>query len=401
MHSRSPGWHEKCLLTCTKRCLDKPHIQRSNINAMLKPPPLHTTRLLGRKPSLAWGEPAYVATARNSRMAYRRLGPATGSPWLVLHGGPGSGSQPDLVQAFQLDRHQVIVPDQRGAGLSCPRGQSAGNHTDQLVADLECLRQKLGLERWSLLAGSWGTVLALCYAKRHPQRVERLVLRGAFGLRRAEIRGLLHPHPIRERAVARNLHWPRGPLSSAARVLARLEQVLQVGASHAAALHLIRCWNLLEQGAALHGMWRSLVHAARLRDQSLASAIRRNWAQLRRKRRQAEAGLNRPGIGHADRRGWQKFRLQSHYLRHKGFLRPGDLDRAVRVLAQQGLPSDWVHGQFDAVCPSGNSRQWVKQTQVLQPGLARGHWPVSGHLAGEPGMRATLLRVVQHQPAVR
>ncbi|CAM3396567.1 alpha/beta fold hydrolase [Polaromonas hydrogenivorans] len=362
---------------------------------MLKPLPPHTARLLGRSPSLDWPGPAWVSTARHSRMAYRRLGPATGEPWLVLHGGPGSGSQPDLMQAFQPGRHQVIVPDQRGAGLSCPRGRSAGNHTDQLVADLECLRLKLGIERWSLLAGSWGCVLALRYAARYPQRVTRLVLRGAFGLRLAEIRGLLHPHPIRESTVARHPDWPRGPLSGMPRVLAQLEQVLQVGAPRTATLHLIRCWGLLEQGAALHGMWRSLVHAAILRDRLLASEIRRNWAQLRRKRRQAEAGVDRPGIRPADRRGWQKFRIQSHYLRHKGFLHPGDLDRAVSMLARHGLPSDWIHGQFDAVCPPGNSRQWIGQSQGLEPGVARGHWPVAGHLAGEPAMRAALRRVVQ------
>ena len=387
-----------CLPTCSCSCFYKLHTQYSNINAMLKPLPLQTARLLGRSPFPGWGEPDYVTTARSSRMAYRQLGPVTGTPWLVLHGGPGSGSQPDLLHAFQLDRHWVIVPDQRGAGLSSPHGRTAGNHTDQLVADLECLRLKLGIERWSLLAGSWGAVLALCYARRHPQRVERLVLRGAFGLRRAEIRGLLHPHPIRERAVAHQSHWPRSPLSGGPRVLARLEQVLQVGAPRVAVLRLIRCWGLLEQGAALHGMWRSMVHAASLRDQLLASEIRQNWAQLRRKRRQAEVGLNRPGIRQADRRGWQKFRLQSHYLRHKGFLRPGDLDRAVRALAKQGLPSDWLHGQFDAVCPPGNSQRWVKQIQGLQPGLARGHWPVAGHLAGEPAMRTALRCVVQSQP---
>lgn len=366
---------------------------------MLKPFSLQMTRLLGRKPPVAWDAPVYVETARNSHMAYRRVGPATGMPWLVLHGGPGSGSQPDLLQAFRLDVHQVIVPDQRGAGLSRPRGKCAGNHTGQLVADLECLRQKLGIERWSVLAGSWGTVLALCYAKCHPQRVERLVLRGAFGLRQAEIRGVLHPHPIRENAVARHAHWPRSPLSGAPRVLARLEQLLQVGAPSVATLSLIRCWNLLEQGAALHGMWRSMVHAASLKDQPLASAIRRNWGQLKRRRREAEAGLRQPGIGQADRRGWQKFRLQSHYLRHKGFLRPGDLDRAVRTVAQQGVPSDWVHGQFDRVCPLRNSQQWVALTQGLQPGLAHGHWPVSGHLASEPEMRLMLARIVRNIPA--
>lgn len=332
-------------------------------------------------------------------MAYRRIGAATGEPWLVLHGGPGSGSQPDVLQAFRLDQQQVILPDQRGAGLSRPRGYTAGNHTDQLVADLECLRQALGIARWSLLAGSWGTVLALRYAQCYPQRVQRLVLRGAFGLRQAEIRGLLHPDVQRERGVARTSHWPRAPLSGAPHVLARLEQVLQVGAPGVATLSLIRCWNLLEQGAALRGMWRSLVHATGLKDQQLALAIRRSWASLQRRRRQAEGHLHWPGIRQEDRRGWQKFRIQSHYLRHKGFLRPGELDRAVRALAQQGIPSDWVHGRFDAVCPPGNSRQWVRQTEDLQPGLASGHWPVAGHLASEPDLRAVLQGVVQNRRA--
>lgn len=352
-------------------------------------------RVASGGPRPGWPAPCWLATARSSRMAYRLIGAADGEPWLVLHGGPGGGSPPDSARIFGLARQRVIAPDQRGAGLSRPRGQSAGNHTDQLVADLELLRLELGVERWCILAGSWGTVLALRYAQQHPQRVTRLVLRGAFGLRLAEIRGLLHPDARRERRVAQCLHWPRSPLNSAPQVLARLEQVLQVGAPGVAALRLVRCWNLLEQGAALHGMWRSLVYAAALNEPELAVAIRQGWARLRRGRRQAEAGLERPGVAQSDRRGWQKFRIQSHYLRHKGFLRPGELDRAVRALAQRGIPSDWVHGQFDAICPPANSRGWLRQTEVLAPGLACGHAPVAGHLASEPGIRAVLRRVVQ------
>lgn len=353
----------------------------------------------GSRPRPGWPAPSWVATARSSRMACRLLGPAGGEPWLVLHGGPGSGSAPDSAAIFRLERQRVIVPDQRGAGLSRPRGQSAGNHTDQLVADLEALRQELGLERWSVLGGSWGTVLALRYAQQHPQRVTRLVLRGAFGLRLAEIRGLLHPDVRREWRVAQSPHWPRSPLGGAPQVLARLEQVLQVGAPGVAALHLVRCWSLLEQGAALRGMWRSLVHAASLNEPKLAASIRQGWARLRRARRQAEAGLARPGIFPADRRGWQKFRIQSHYLRHQGFLRPGELDRAVRALAQHGIPSDWVHGRFDSICLPGNSRRWLAQTGALAPGLACGHWPVAGHLASEPGIRAVLAGIVQNRRA--
>ncbi len=352
------------------------------------------------RPYSRWPQPEWVATGRDSRMAYRLVGLADGEPWLALHGGPGGSSQPDALHAFRLTRQQVILPDQRGAGLSRPRGRTAGNHTDQLVADLEVLRQALGLERWSILAGSWGTVLALRYAQIHPQRVNRLVLRGAFGLSRAEIRGLLHPDARREWRVAQSPHWPRAGLSSFPNVLARLEQVLQVGTPSVAGLRLIRCWNLLEQGAALRGMRRSLLEVATLKDAPLAVAVRRGWTQLQRGRRRAQAGLNRPGVFKADRRGWQKFRIQAHYLRHKGFLRPGELNRAVRSLADNAIPSDWVHGRFDAICPLENSRQWVRQTEALTPltpGLACGHSPVAGHLASEPGIRAALAGIVQNR----
>lgn len=327
-------------------------------------------------------------------MAYRRAGLLTGAPWLVLHGGPGSGSQPGSLQPFNLKKQQVIVPDQRGAGLSRPRAWTVGNHTEQLVADLERLRQQLGIERWSVLAGSWGTVLALSYAQRHPQRVERLVLRGSFALRSAEIDGLLHPHPIRARTVFCNRHWPRAPRSGKARILARLEQLLQFGTPTVATLHAVRCWNLLEQGAALWGMKRSLVSAVMSPEHHLLPAMRRTWAQLKRQQRRATANLNRPGISRDDRRGWQKFRIQSHYLRHRGFVRPGDLDRAVQSLAKNGIPSDWVHGKFDAVCPVSNSQRWIEQTQHQQAGLAHGHWPTAGHLSSEPGMRAALEQMV-------
>jgi len=388
-----------CLPTCSRYCHYKLHSSCSNINAMFKPLPLHTAQLLGSGPDADWPAPAWVGTARTGRMAYRRLGAETDAPWLVLHGGPGGSSQPELMLPFRLDRHRLIIPDQRGAGLSTPLGRSAGNHTDQLVADLERLRVALGIARWSVLAGSWGTVLALCYARRYPERVDRLVLRGAFGLRLKEIRGLLHPHPGRERVVSGQRHWPRGMLNSLPRVLAHLEQVLQVGAPGVAGLRLIRCWSLLEQGAALRGMWRSAVHAAGLKDVLLSAAVRRSWARLRRRRRQAEAGLKQPRIGHADRRGWQKFRIQSHYLRHKGFLRPGALDRAVGVAATHEIPSDWIHGRFDAVCPPANSRHWLRQTEGIKPGLGRGQWPLAGHLAGEPAMRMALGQAVQNPPS--
>lgn len=363
---------------------------------------LSPTGLLSQtEPMTRWSKPRFVATARHAQMAYRQIGVPGVPPWLVLHGGPGSGSQPGLLAPFMLERQQVIVPDQRGAGLSRPRGRTAGNHTDQLVADLERLRQHLGIERWNVMAGSWGTVLALRYAQCHPERVIRLVLRGAFALRWSEIDGVLQPHPTRDRVVWASPHWPRGLRSSGPIVLARLVRLLQFGTPSVATLHVVRCWNMLEQRAALRGLWRSLVHAAisvatNTEPEVKPPAQRRAWTQLRRQQRRSRAELRRPGVRPEDRRGMQKFRIQAHYLRHRGFMHPGALDQAVRSLALNALPSDWVHGCFDAICPPGNSRHWRQQSEALKPGLARGHWPKAGHLASEPGMRSVLARVVRN-----
>ncbi|WP_309679785.1 alpha/beta fold hydrolase [Polaromonas sp.] len=355
--------------------------------------------IMSAAPGKVWGPPRYVATARGARMAFRECGPPGATDcWLVLHGGPGGSSQPGMLQPMQLDRQRVVLPDQRGAGQSRPKARLAGNHTDQLVADLERLRQNLGIESWAVLAGSWGTVVALRYAQAHPSRVRRLVLRGAFALKRAEIFGLLRPHPQRDRAISQDRYWPRAPFAGGSRVLARLEQVLQSGTLPVAARHVGRCWNLLEQRSALRGLWRSLIHSALPLNQApglATGAHRQAWTQIRRQQRRALAGLKQARTRAADRRGWQKFRIQAHYLRHRGFVSAGGLAAAVHSLALNGIPVDWVHGRFDAVCLPANSRRWWAQQEALAPDLARSHWPQAGHLSGEPGMREALTRVVR------
>ena len=372
--------------------------------------PNQTTSLarppLTAAPGKGWHSPHFVATGRGARMAYRDCGARDGECWLVLHGGPGASCHPGLLAPLQLSRQRAVLPDQRGAGQSRPAARLAGNRTDQLVADLETLRCHLGIERWALLAGSWGTVVALRYAQVHPDRVTRLVLRGAFALKRREIFGLLHADARRDRAVSQNPHWPRAPYSGDARVLTRLEQVLQSGTPGVAARHVVRCWNLLELRSALRGLWRSVVHSASLDLENAApgdsrqhaNAYRRAWAQLQRQQRLSLAHLRQPRTLRTDQSGWKKFRIQGHYLRHKGFVRPGGLDSAARSLALQGIPSDWVHGRFDAVCPPTNSRRWVEIQEALQTGLARAHWPLAGHLASEPGVRDTLAKVVRQPP---
>lgn len=341
--------------------------------------------------SSGWPAPRRLVVGRGHRMAWRELGPADGEPWLLLHGGPGSGAQPGLAAPLDLARQRGIAPDQRGSGESRPHGATRGNHTEALVADLETLRRELGLERWCVLAGSWGTVLALAYAQRHPQRVQRLVLRGAFALTRREIGGLLLPRRETVRRLGFEPCWPAQagtPLPVATR---RLTQLLQSGTPGVTALRVLRRWAVLESALAERGLRRSAVHAAAGADTGRASASHRAWAVQRRRLRLALAQARRPGWQHADRLAWHKYRVQAHYLRHRGFLRPEHLGRAVVALARRGVPVEWVHGRFDVICPPANSRRWaVAGGRLTQP--------PSGHLGHEPAMLAALQSAVRRVP---
>ena len=108
-------------------------------------------------------------------------------PAVFLHGGPGAGCNPDHRRAFDPERYQVLLFDQRGCGRSTPHASLDANTTWDLVADIERLRAMVGVERWLVFGGSWGSTLALAYAETHPERVSELVLRGIFGCRREEI----------------------------------------------------------------------------------------------------------------------------------------------------------------------------------------------------------------------
>jgi proline iminopeptidase len=338
-----------------------------------------------------WSHPRHVPVARHHRMAYRCVGPAQGEPWLVVHGGPGAGCQPGALAPLSVARHRIIAPDQRGCGASRPAGRTAGNNTAALVADLERLRQHLGIECWSILAGSWGTVLALAYAQRHPQRVRRLVLRGAFALRREEVGGLLQADRARlRRAGLREVDWPAAPGAGLPAVLRQLRQVLQSGTLGVASLRVSRCWQWLELAAAARGMRRALRHLDLASSPAPARAARVAWASMQRLQRRLVAQMRRPGATPSDRRAWRKFRIQAHYLQHRGFVRPATLDRAVMALARQGVPVDWVHGRFDSVCPPGNSRRWAALGQRVSAGASSIQEPICGHLSGEPAMLTAL-----------
>ena len=118
---------------------------------------------------------------------FEQCGNPNGKPAIFLHGGPGGGGSEDVRRFFNPDLYRIVVFDQRGCGRSKPHGCLENNTTWDLVSDIENLRNKLGIEKWLVFGGSWGSTLSLAYAQAHPGSVSEIVLRGIFLLRKEEL----------------------------------------------------------------------------------------------------------------------------------------------------------------------------------------------------------------------
>ena len=125
-------------------------------------------------------------------MYWETSGNPAGVPVLFLHGGPGGGCSPEHRRFFDPEFFRIVLFDQRGAGASTPLGEATNNDTQRLIADLETLREYLGVDRWLIFGGSWGSTLGLAYGQTHPERCSGFVLRGIFLGRQSEIDWFLY-----------------------------------------------------------------------------------------------------------------------------------------------------------------------------------------------------------------
>ena len=154
-------------------------------------PPHHPGETGGsRRPLFPDNEPfstGYLKVGAHE-IFYEECGQPKGKPCVILHGGPGGAINPTMRRFFDPDRWRMVLFDQRGCGKSRPNASLEENTTWDLVADIERLREKLGIEKWCVFGGSWGSTLALAYAIAHPERVESLVLRGIFLLTDREVK---------------------------------------------------------------------------------------------------------------------------------------------------------------------------------------------------------------------
>lgn len=272
---------------------------------------------------------------------------------VVLHGGPGSGTQPSVLEWFDLARQRVVLFDQRGAGQSQPHGEIINNNSTKLVADIEMIRERLGIERWMVVGGSWGATLALLYAAQHARHIRAMVLRGSF------------------LASQRELHW--------------FFQSLRAMVPHAWE-QLTLGWQEEQKQQVLATLGKQLLHGS---EQEAEQAATR-WGAYEEAIMQAMSGkLALPTTpSKASARTVGKYRLQAHYLLNACFTRETDLLGAANALAN--TPTVIVHGSHDLVCPPENAARLAK----LMP-HARLHWvPRGGHTPADPLIAAALREAV-------
>ncbi|MGF6932256.1 proline iminopeptidase [Paraburkholderia sp. UCT70] len=324
-----------------------------------------TMRSLSRHTQAAAALEVHTLRTRDGhRVWYALAGARDGVPVAVLHGGPGSGSQPGVLRLFDLQRFRVVLIDQRGTGASTPHGSVRHNRTDYLIADLEAIRARLGFARWGVLGGSWGAALALAYAGRCPRSVTGVVLRGLFLTSAREVHGLF---------IGSRKRAPRA--WSRLRAAARCEQPATLAA---------RCGDTLQYGAnkarqrALALAWRGYENAV------LASASPRGAAQ-----RRANLRNPREPQRHA-RKLIGKYRIQAHYLAHRCWLGETRLLSLARRAAAAGVSIAAVHGGRDPVCPLGNLRRLSRAV----PSARVESVSAAGHLTSDPALHACVAHVL-------
>jgi proline iminopeptidase len=281
-------------------------------------------------------------------MYWEQSGNPRGAPVLFLHGGPGAGATPVHRRFFDADHWRIVIFDQRGAGRSTPLGETADNSPADLVADIERLRHELGIEKWTIFGGSWGSTLALDYAETHPEHCAGLILRGIFLCRAAEIDwflyGVRRVFPEAWRAFTGFLpETERGDLLAAYhRRLVDPDPTVHMPAARAWGGYEGACSTLLPNPETV-----------------------------------AAFGEERLALGLA--------RIEAHFFRNHLFA--GERDLIARIGHIRHLSGVIVQGRYDMVCPIASAdelaRAWPEAEFVIVPD--------AGHSAMEPGIREQLV----------
>jgi proline iminopeptidase len=290
---------------------------------------------------------------------YEECGSPDGMPVIFLHGGPGSGCNPAQRRFFDPQYYRIILLDQRGCGRSTPLGEVRENTTDHLVADIETLRNHLGIARWHVFGGSWGSTLGLAYAIKHESCVISLVLRGVFLSRESELNWFLgdvqgfYPE-VWQKLISYLPENARDDVLNAysTRIFSEDAQVNVPAAIQ---------WNAFESSI------------MRLKPLETSASAPKASEELQ-KEQQIEVA---------------RARIQIHYIQHQCFIDGDAILKSATMLDK--IPTVIVQGRYDMVCPPQTA--WILACRMPHAEFVM--VPDAGHSAMEPGITSALVAATE------
>ena len=301
-------------------------------------------------PAIEPYETGMIEVGDGHSIYYERSGTRGAKPAVFLHGGPGGGASPIHRQLFDPALYDVMLFDQRGCGRSKPYAELEANTTWHLVADIERLRALMGVDKWLVFGGSWGSTLALAYAETHPEHVSELILRGVYTLTKAELDwyykfGVSEMFPDKwERFMAPlALDERHDPMAAYRRLL--------TGDDEAAKMEAAKAWSIWE-------------------GETITLLPNPAYTEV--------FGDGHYAIAFA--------RIENHYFVHAGWLDEGQLLRDAGRL--NGIPGVIIHGRYDMPCPAKYAWALHKAWPEAEFHLIEG----AGHAYSEPGILDRLIR---------
>ncbi len=276
-----------------------------------------------------------------------------GLPVVFVHGGPGSGCEDYHRRFFDPEVYRIILFDQRGAGRSTPHAELGGNTSQALVADMEAIREHLGIEQWVLFGGSWGSTLALLYAETHPERVLGLILRGIFLCRKREI----------------DWFYQEG----ASRIFADAWQ------------EFLRPIPQVERHDMVSAYYKRLTGDDELARLAAAKAWS-IWEGRTATLKQSKTVLDHFGSTHT---ALSLARIECHYFINNSFLEDNQLLRDAHKL--KDIPGVIVQGRYDVVCPMESAWELHKAWPEAEFTIVAD----AGHAASEPGIVHALVKATR------
>jgi proline iminopeptidase len=295
-------------------------------------------------------ETGFMRADAGHEIYFEQSGNPAGKPALFVHGGPGGGGDVNARRFFDPTGYRIVVFDQRGSGRSRPHASLEANTTWHLVADIEALRARLGIARWLVFGGSWGSTLALAYAQMHPAAVSELVLRGIFLLRRWELAWFYQEGASRLFPEQWQEFLAPIPVAERGDLLEAYHRRLSTG-ERRGQLQAARAWSIWE--GATSSLWPNPERTTQFGAPEFALALAR---------------------------------IEAHYFVNRGFFESEDqLLRGVDAI--RSIPGVIVQGRYDVVCPIQTAWELHERWPEAEFRIVGD----AGHSAYEPSITAELV----------